>query len=255
MQLVSYPPPTGANAYTNTNGLDYQFQNIVYVMSVVKDNAMQDSVMELIKTTPIMLHYTEMRNYSNTIQTGTQTTVPISEFQENVRMMVDIFRPSANIGNLAVDTTQFVNPQLQQYQLQIGQIYVNAQPITTGSPVDSTKTGYEIAEQYYEFVKGEHKNKCWFKGFPASVVTTLGTAVYTDKATNNFVLMNDLEIYPPDAAGMDVDFFSGINTKQNPQPLQLIMKFTIGNPTIQMDSFTLYDSHCVVQQGEVYILS
>lgn len=253
--LVAYNVAQGTPYVAGVLPLDYEFTNIVYVMSVVKDNAMQDSIMDLIKTTPIMLHYTEMRNYSNTIPAATtQITIPISEFQENVRMMVDVFRSSANINNLSIDGTIFMNPLLNQYQLQIGQVYINAQPITTGTPTVAF-AGLETAEQFYEYVKGNHKNKCWFKGFPASTVSNAGQIVYTDKATTNFVLMNDLEIYPPNAAGSDVDFFSGLNTKQNPQPLQLLLKMGANAGIIQMDSFTLYDSHCVVQQGEVYILS
>ncbi len=270
-QISSSPPlapPSGTaipsgiyNAYVQGDAgvLGYQFSNIIISQSLVQDDIMEAQLMEIIRHTPLMIHYETFRNYQNSISgTSSGETLSISEYQESVRDMKNIFRYQNDLGNLAIDQTSFVNPNLIQYQLQIGPIYLPSQPLRTGFNAQTPGLA-DLAEQYYEYTKCNQKAMFYDSGFYPTNVPPEGGNIVSNKDTIQFVLTEDMRPFPDYALGdpMYVDFISGYNTKSSPQPLQLLLthQTQLNNLNVVCNSFTHFDAYAVVQSNEVYILS
>ena len=260
---VTTVPPTGplvspwAAYVEGTTPLGYAFSNIIISQSLVQDDIMEAQLMEIIKTVPLMIHYETFRNYQNAIQaTSTAETLSISEYQESVRDMKNIFRNTNDIGQLAIDQTTFLNPQLQQYQLQIGPIYLPSQALKTG--YTATNNIPDTAEQFYEYFKCNQKAGFYDAGVFPTQMDSANNNIVTNKDSIQFVLTEDMRPFPDYALGdpMYVDFISGYNTKSSPQPLQLQLVHNAA-PTggYTVNSFTHFDAYAVVQSNETYILS
>ena len=267
---VTAPPPPGplvspyAAYVQGTTPIGYQFSNIVISQSLVQDDIMEAQLMEIIKTVPLMIHYETYRNYQNGISgTSTGETLSISEYQESVRDMKNIFRYTNDIGQLAIDQTYFINPQLIQYQLQIGPIYLPSQPLKTGyNQTAIPANNYaDLSEQYYEYFKCNQKAMFYDAGTAPTIMDSANDNIVTNKDSNQFVLTEDMRPFPDYALGdpMYIDFISGYNTKSSPQPLQLqlVHQMPTGDPNknVTCNSFTHFDAYAVVQSNETYILS
>lgn len=261
-------PGAVAPPVNDGTGLGYQMQNIVLVQSLLQDDLMESSLMETIKSVPLMLHYETHRHYSNSLSGGSSgnTTLSISEYQESVRDMKNVFRYTNVLPLQTVDLTSFIDPNLSQYQLQIGPIYFPSQALLTS--VGNAGLIPDLGEQYYEYTKCNQKAMFYDKGFLSSQfqnVNVGNTAWNSNKSNTQFVLTNDLRPFPDYSIG-DMQFneyITGYNTKSSPQPLQLLLNTasqdtlpgTILNNNVTCDSFTHYDAYCVVQANEVYIIS
>lgn len=261
---ASQPTPNSALA-----NLGYTLQNIVLVQSLLQDDLMEASLMDTIKSVPLMIHYDTFRHYTNKIPANSSGnyTLSVSEYQESVKSLTSTSR-YANAKIQTVDTTSFMNPNLQQYQLQIGPVYFPSQPILMS--VGGTGDVPDLGEQYYEYTKENQKAMFYNKGFqPSGSFFVKGANgnfyVQSQKDNAQFILTNDLRPFPDYAIGDPEyhEYISGYNTKSSPQPLQLILQnaaqktipVTMGNSDVIVDSFTNYDSYCVIQSNEVYIIS
>lgn len=247
-------------------GLKYLLQNIVFVQSLLQDDLMESSLMETIKSVPLMIHYETYRHYSNGItgSSGGNNTLSVSEYQESIRDMKSTFQYTALRGNQTLDTTSFIFPNLVQYQLQIGPIYFPSQPIPTSQ--NGAGTVPDLGEQYYEYCKCNQKAMFYSQGFSPSIFPDTGQLDddISNKGNLQFVLTNDLRPFPDYSIG-DPDFheyITGYNTKASPQPLQLLLQTvpqkSIPNSlstNVTCDSYTHYDAYCVIQSNEVYIIS
>lgn len=251
-------------------GLGYTLQNIVLVQSLLQDDLMEASLMDTIKSVPLMIHYDTYRHYTNKIgaNAGGNNTLSISEYQESVKSLTSVSRYSNAIQLQTIDNTAFLDPNISQYQLQIGPVYFNSQPILTSASGVSQVP--DLGEQYYEYTKQNQKAMFYNKGFQPSVVQyyTFGGNIYmqSQKSNSQFILTTDLRPFPDYAIGDPEyhEFISGYNTKSSPQPLQLLLQNGNQNTTpfagvngsdVTVDSFTNYDSYCVIQSNEVYIIS
>ena len=265
VQVANALPVT--NDAVTSGALSYQFRNIVYVQSLVQDDLMEASLMETIKSVPLMLHYETFRHYSNQISgtAGGNVTLSISEFQESIRDLQSVFRYQSLLSSQAVDSTSFVFPNMTQYQLQIGPIYYPSQPLLTS--FNNLGQIPDLGEQYYEYTKDQQKAGFFYKGFRSgndaqSTITQSNNYWITPKGNTEFVLTNDLRPFPDYSIG-DPDFeqyITGVNTKASPQPLQLLLGVVAQDPVpggngVVCDSYSHYDAYCVIQSNEVYIIS
>lgn len=270
--MAPAPGQAGAAGYgpynPGSSQLGYTFSNIIISQSLVQDDVTEARLMEVIKHTPIMIHYETFRNYQNSISgSGNGETLSISEYQESVRDMKNVFRYQSDLGKLAIDQTWFIDPNLQQYQLQIGPIYLPSQPLKTGflNAVPGFANGIaDLAEQYYEYAKCNQKVGFTDEGlYPTQVPTVAYGAnnpgVLSSRDTVNFVLTEDMRPFPDYALGDPsyIDFISGYNTKSSPQPLQLLLSHRAQTNSLDVvcNSFTHFDAYAVIQSNEVYILS
>ncbi len=258
--------------------ISYQISNIVLVQSLIFDDMKEAELQETIRETPLVYHYPIRRNFLNTLPSGSATTtIQIAEFQENVRGLKTAFRSSTAVALQQNDYTQFINPGyvfnsttastaqgLQQMQSQVGPRYFPNQPIQF--PNSATGGFNGLAEQYYNYVISCGKQRKYWKGFNKTlfqnVVPTTGNN-YKDnlpapsKEQGDLILAFDYQIYPEDAIGDPEyeDFYSGLNLRNNPQSIQLLLRYSQIGEDILASSFTEYDANLIIQANEVYVLS
>jgi hypothetical protein len=287
----------GATGYGNAPAgqLSYNISSVYLCQDFLQDDDYEMSLSEQIKSNPIIYNYRNMRHYNNTIPAGTsQFTVNISEFQSSMECLFVVFRNQAFTSDVAQDVTAFMNPNLLQAQLQIGgNMYIPSQPMVTGRTiVDGGFTVYQpqLAEVHSERMKVIQKYGKYGRGMNPSKFddTTVNANVYTldSRDYNDLVLAFDLRTFPDDADG-DAEynqFSSGLNTKSNPQQIQLLLTMaptatslagtnghafqkTNGgtnlvitpNPlttiTFSVDTYVFYRSNIVIQQNESYVIS
>lgn len=294
--LVAYT--TGANPAVPNYGTaptttvyNYTISNCYYVQSLVQDDVKEQEIMQIIKSTPLILSYHTHKHYTNVLS-GAQQTLNITEFQESVQELQLCFRPTANINVYQQDQTIFSNPNLKQVQLQIGSTYVPSQVVICGgvntaygtSPVpNASGTVYvpKMSELITAFCNTNCKMRKYFKGnkpenfltkpytyVDGSSVTHTSQYVLSSKEYQDLIIAFDLRVFADDAVGDELynQYYSGLNLKSNPNALQFI--FTLDTSTInvytqalitpanyQFDGFTTYRSNLVVQAGESYVIS
>lgn len=259
--------PTGSVAY------NYTISKCYYVQSLLEDSMKEAETMAIIRQSPFILSYQAHRHYGSSLTVGssaTQTTINITEFQESVQDIKFVFRKQTNTQVQNYNSYIFSNPNLIQTQLQIGTTYIPSQPTPCGE-IDSNNVYIaKMAEIYMELTSCYGKIKKHNYGFQPNLIG-LGTTNllnYFEKDFNDLVLTFDLRIFGDDAVGDPRYnfYYSGINTKSNPQPIQFIFTIngsakstpddTATNGTVYLvDAFTSYISSLVIQAGEVYVIS
>jgi hypothetical protein len=267
-------PSTPTEGTATTGTYNYVIQSCYYLMNIVNDNEKEAEIMEIIKTTPLILSYQTHNHFGTTLQnTGStnQTTLSVSEYQESVSEIKFVFRNSTRVGNKTYNSAQFANPSLGQVQLQIGNYYVPSQPTPCGK---STVSGNNyiplLAEQSLNnSICSQKWGKKWRSFQPASIQTVSSHALNSLDYTDLAIYFN-LRVFEDDAVGDSLynQYTSGINTRSNPVPLQFIFTnlfnlTNLGNTTFeggipstyQIDSFTTYRSNLVIQRGENYVIS
>ena len=278
--ITAYTTGTGeGTAQTSTTPYNYVIQSCYYVMNLIKDDEKEAEIMEIIKSTPLILSYQTHNHYGTTIQgtTGTnQSTISVTEYQESVSEIKFAFTNSKRINNPACDFGVFNNPNLQQVQLQIGNFYTPSQPTPCGKSMSADAVYIPLlAEQYLNNAVCAQKWHNDVKGFQPSHIqpntTTPPYVLTTDY--KDLVIYFNLRVFQDDAVGDALynQYTSGINTRSNPVPLQFIFTNLFGltnlgnavyelgtaaNPTAySVDAFTTYRANLVIQRGENYVIS
>ena len=225
----------------------YTISEIVLYQDLVDDIEAEEAIMASLKAgTPLGYHYDTHTHYQNIVQASTsRTTFSLSEFQQSIKGMNTYFRPTADLNSKGEDETAFVNPQLSQYQLQVGSDYFPAQPVLMGD--------FQNADQYYEMAKNEHIPRRYDDGLKEVVFDGAGES---NADNEDFMLGINLRVYDDDCGSQPMaDFYSGINTQANPQPLQLNLDL-VSNPTAYTaDSYVLFDKFLMIEDNKVTIIS
>jgi len=288
----------GAGGYGTApaGNVSYTISSVYLCQNLLQDDDYEMSLSEQIKSNPIIFNYRNYRHFNNTIPAGTsQFTVNISEFQSSMESIFIVFRNQAFINDSKYDVTSFMNPNLVQAQLQIGgNFYIPSQPMICGRTItDGVLTVYQpqLAEVHSERMKVIQKYNKHFRGmnpskFLDSTTSTPTTYTMDSRDYSEFVLAFDLRTFPDDADGDSEynQFSSGLNTKSNPQQIQLLLTmapnatslagidgkaFQKGNNggnldakpealttvTYSVDCFVFYRSNIVIQQNESYVIS
>lgn len=276
--ITAYETATGeGNSPQSNASYNYSISNFYYVQSLLEDNVMEEYVTQLVKTKPLILSYPTYRHYANIIaqsSNSSQSTISISEYQESVQELKVIFRNNAKVNNQTYDSTYFVNPNLIQVQLQVGPTYYPSQPLVCANTNSPTNYEPKMAELYSEFVKCSQKFGMKEKGFnPASYLAIPYHLVNASNVNSSLdytdlIIPFDLRIFGDNAVGDPRynQYFSGVNLKSNPQPLQFIFLYNpslvspqtnanLTSTTFVVDSFTKYRSNLFIQAGESYVIS
>lgn len=225
----------------------YEISEIIIYQDLVDDLEAEQAIMQSVKAgTPLALHYDTHTHYQQRLaQNIARSTYSVSEFQQSIKDMHVSFRPSTAISNKDSDETEFANPELLSYQLQVGSKYYPSQPVKVGS--------FQNADQYYELAKANHVQRRYDDGFQKVVFDVSGS---TDADESEFMLGMNLRVYGDDCGSQpDSDFFSGLNTQTNPQPLQLNLDLTSHPISYIVDLYVLYDRFMVVGDNTVEIMS
>jgi hypothetical protein len=271
--IIAYNTALGTAPTGNYN---YVIQSCYYVMNLIKNDEKEAEIMEIIKTTPLILSYQTHNHFSNTVNASggvSQTTMSVTEYQESVSEIKFAFRNQARVNNISVDTTQFANPNLIQSQLQLGNLYIPSQPTPVGK-ADNTGAIYvvENAEQFMNNTITNQKCGKFWRGFQARTTVASGSGYVSSYDYPDFVVYYNLRTYEDDAVGDPLynQYTSGVNLRSNPVPLQFIFTSNFGltnlgtaayevgstAPTSYLiDSYTTFRSNLVIQRGENYVIS
>jgi hypothetical protein len=258
---MSLPGFTTPNTATQT----YRISDYYLMCDFVIDPSKEEEIQEAIKSNPILFHYKQWRHYNNTLSAGSsQNTLLVTEFQQSLQEIITVFRPSTNIDNVATDGTLFWNPGstitvnnanpenasfsvgMQQYFTKVGNDYY---------PLQKVDSSANTSINFYEMYKGLQKNKKYYDGDDSLFVNDAGQ---TSDNGYDFMIDTSFRVYPDDSAGVDQDFSSGINTKGNPQAINIIMTTTsipVTPGNIQADHYTHFDSSLVIMSNETYVVS
>lgn len=253
---------------------NYKISNCYFVQSLLQDDVKEQEILNLIKETPFILSFNTHRHFSNLISgANSQHTISISEFQESLQDIKFVFRDNALVSNQLYDSTVFLNPNLKQIQVQIGPTYYPSQPMVVGSSVSTGGNTYSLpimGEMYNEYTKTCQKIKKYNYGFETALIESLisNAVIIKNKENGQLVVPFDFRIFGDDAVGDPRynQYFSGINTKASPQPIQfiftldngfrnLITDASITSTSYKVDSFTTYRNNLIIQAGEVYVIS
>lgn len=263
---------------------NYRIQSCYYVMNLIKDDEKEMEIMEIIKTTPLILSYQTHNHYGTVItnpDSVSQFTINVTEYQESVSEVKFTFTNSQRINNSTVDFGTFNNPNLLQVQLQVGNMYIPSQPTPCGKSVFTGASDLyipQLAEQYLNNAICSQKWGKEVKGFqPVQVISVGGggTAPFVSTADyKDLVIYFNLRVFQDDATGDALynQYTSGLNTRTNPVPLQFIFTGLLGSVNIgngvfeagvggdtisafNVDAFTTYRSNLVIQRGENYVIS
>lgn len=241
---------SAANMITQTMGSDgaYVLSNCVYVTDIIYDDVKEAEIDMMLSQSPIVFHFPTWKAHNNTIlgNSGNNNTLTISEFQESLEELALVFKNQNNINNPNNALWQFDLPnnaeQILNMQLKIGNYLY---------PVQNLPQQTGIAQQYYEYTKATCKNKCYDEGhLPLSYNGSVSSA-----ATTDYVFRYPLRIMPNDANGDTVDYFFGINTRINPQSINLYVNTANLANTYIVQSYVKYDVSLVIMKTESYIVS
>lgn len=275
--------------------VSYSISSVYLCQDLLQDDEYEMKISEHIKEAPLVYNYRNVRHYNNTIPANTNTvTINISEFQQSMESIVFVFRNQAFVNNISQDSTAFMNPNLLSAQLQIGgNFYIPAQKLICGTSFnDGTSNVYipQMAEVHQERAKVLQKMRKYVHGLAPSKYTdvtyNLNNYTLDSNDYSTFVMAFDLRLFPDDADGDSEynQFSSGVNTKSNPQQIQLLLDMNMslynlagvdgkafqstpaGAPlvptpaqltgiTFTVDSYVFYRSSIVIQQNESYVIS
>lgn len=230
----------------------YTISNVRLMCDIVHDNPKQDQIQAMImRGEPIMMHYTSYA-WSNNIlpaNSGGNQTINISQFQESIKSIKTVFRNLEDVNSAITDNTIFRDGDVINYYYGINSTYYPAQPIYINNG---------NAQQYYEYSKSNEKNKRnWDLGFNTVLASVDAGVLNISTANQDFIIDQNLKIFMSDSNGSSVynDFFSGINTRSNPNVINGLFQCDTHTNAQNVDSFVEYDNTLMIEFFSSRVLS
>jgi hypothetical protein len=227
----------------------YTISNVVYVADIVYDDVKEAEIQNMLTMSPIVFHFQTWKSHDNTIQTGsTNNTITVSEFQESLEEIAVVFKNNTTLNDINYPLWQFDMPNatdtINNIQLKIGNYMYPAQQLFQN-------TG--IAQQYYEYAKAQQKQRKYYDGNKA--LSHNNATGKTSAETTDYIFRYPLRIMPTDANGETIDYFFGVNTRVNPQSINILLNTSALANTYTVQSYVKFDVSLVIMKNESYVVS
>ena len=225
----------------------YVASNIVYIADIIYDDVKEAEIQEMLSMSPIVFHFQTWKSHDNSIQLNTRNnTLTVSEFQESLEEIAMVFKNSNNLNNINFPLWQFDMPNatesINSIQLKIGNYLYPAQQLFQN---------IGVGQQYYEYAKAQQKQRKYANGNKALAIDN--TTGLTSAANVDYIFRYPLRIMPTESNGETVDYFFGINTRVNPQSINVLLDTTNLNNNYTVQTYVKYDVSLIIMKNANFI--